>query len=170
MTSMAQKVIVTVLDDIDGSAGADTVEFMFDGTTYEIDLSESNQETLKAALLPFINAGRRTNQTRRGKLSSVPKPGKLNDNVDPKAVRAWAKSQPEYANMSERGRVASHVVEAFRAAQDKREEPVSAPEPTQESEPAPEVKDKAPKPAAKPRAPRKTAAAKPAAQVESKTA
>ncbi len=36
---MAKKVVVQLVDDIDGGAASETVVFALDGTTYEIDLS-----------------------------------------------------------------------------------------------------------------------------------
>ena len=47
---MEQKVTITLVDDLDGSEGAETVSFGLDGTNYEIDLSEKNA----AALLDHV--------------------------------------------------------------------------------------------------------------------
>ena len=44
---MAQKVMVTLVDDLDGSEAGETVEFGLDGAFYEIDLSEGNAERLR---------------------------------------------------------------------------------------------------------------------------
>jgi hypothetical protein len=63
---MAKKVTVSFVDDLDGSAAADeTVAFTLDGVTYEIDLSTKNAEKLRAALQPWIQAGRRVRGRRR---------------------------------------------------------------------------------------------------------
>jgi hypothetical protein len=56
---MAQKVVVSVLDDLDGSAEASTVKFGLDGVSYEIDLSEANAERLRALLASYVENGRR---------------------------------------------------------------------------------------------------------------
>ena len=56
---MAKTMIVTTTDDIDGSKGAQTVAFTFDGTSYEIDLSKKNATALAKALQPYIDAGRK---------------------------------------------------------------------------------------------------------------
>ncbi|HEY3480102.1 MAG TPA: Lsr2 family protein, partial [Streptomyces sp.] len=56
---MAQKVLVEILDDIDGSTAAQTVQFGLDGVTYEIDLSDENATALRDELARFIGAGRR---------------------------------------------------------------------------------------------------------------
>ncbi|WP_456320117.1 Lsr2 dimerization domain-containing protein [Nocardia aurea] len=48
---MARKVVVTVVDDYDGkSQAAETVSFALDGEVYEIDLSETNAESLRCDL------------------------------------------------------------------------------------------------------------------------
>ena len=39
---MAQKVTVTLEDDLDGGPAAETVRFSFGGADYEIDLSKKN--------------------------------------------------------------------------------------------------------------------------------
>ena len=39
---MAQKVQVTLEDDIDGGEAAETIVFGLDGVNYEIDLSQEN--------------------------------------------------------------------------------------------------------------------------------
>ena len=44
---MAQKVEITVVDDLDGSPAAETVSFAFGGTSYEIDLSSRNAERFR---------------------------------------------------------------------------------------------------------------------------
>ncbi|MGH8880612.1 MAG: Lsr2 dimerization domain-containing protein, partial [Stackebrandtia sp.] len=41
---MAQKVTVSLVDDLDGSEAGETVEFGLDGAFYEIDLSDDNAE------------------------------------------------------------------------------------------------------------------------------
>jgi hypothetical protein len=57
---MAQKVTVTFVDDLDGSTAADeTVAFTLDQVAYEIDLSTKHAKKLRAALRPWIQAGRR---------------------------------------------------------------------------------------------------------------
>ncbi len=62
---MAKIQIVTIVDDIDGSAAAETVEFALDGVRFEIDLSSHNAAKLRATLEPWIAAARRTGGRRR---------------------------------------------------------------------------------------------------------
>ena len=46
---MAQKVMVTLVDDLDGSTAEETVEFGLDGASYQIDLSSDNADRLRQA-------------------------------------------------------------------------------------------------------------------------
>ncbi|MET9943255.1 histone-like nucleoid-structuring protein Lsr2, partial [Streptomyces halstedii] len=56
---MAQRVVVTLSDDIDGGTAAETVTFALDGRTYEIDLNPANAKKLRKALAPYMAAGRK---------------------------------------------------------------------------------------------------------------
>lgn len=65
-TTVAQKVSIILVDDLDGSEAEETVTFGLDGNVYEIDLAPENAEVLRTALRPYIDAGRRT-QAKRGR-------------------------------------------------------------------------------------------------------
>ena len=56
---MAQRVVVTLSDDIDGGEAAETVAFGLDGKSYEIDLNPANAKKLRKALAPYVEAGRK---------------------------------------------------------------------------------------------------------------
>lgn len=106
---MAKKTVTVVIDDLNGEQVSDgsTVKFALDGTSYEIDLAPENAAKLREALEPYIRAGRRVGARTRpaGRAGSR---GDLGD------IRAWAKSQG--MTVSERGRVAREVIEAYDAA------------------------------------------------------
>src|SRR5690606_24884351 len=68
--SVAQRVVVTLSDDIDGGTAAETVSFALDGKSYEIDLNPSNAKKLRTALAPYMAAGRK--QTNTGKHGKAP--------------------------------------------------------------------------------------------------
>ncbi|MDQ1131033.1 Lsr2 family protein [Microbacterium sp. SORGH_AS_0888] len=59
---MARKVIVKLVDDLDGTPIEDgtgsTVTFAYGKKSYEIDLSDTNAAKLEDALAPFIAAAR----------------------------------------------------------------------------------------------------------------
>src|SRR5947209_9796942 len=56
--SMAQRVNVVLVDDIDGSDATETVTFGLDGVQYEIDLSEGHADELRQAMALYIGHGR----------------------------------------------------------------------------------------------------------------
>lgn len=106
---MAQRVQIVLTDDLDGSKADSTVSFAYDGTTYEIDLSDANRSALQESLAPYISAARKTSSSRRG--SSKRKPSSGASATD---IRAWALGQG--MTVSSRGRVSSEVREAYENA------------------------------------------------------
>jgi hypothetical protein len=73
---MAQKTIVQLIDDLDGTSNdsIETVTFGLDGVVYEIDLSDDNAETLRDNLAEFIASARRTGgRAKRGTTTPVPR-------------------------------------------------------------------------------------------------
>src|SRR4051812_6696210 len=64
--AVAQIREVRLVDDIDGEAADETVEFGIDGKSYEIDLSKDNAGRLRDALADFVSAARRAGGRRRG--------------------------------------------------------------------------------------------------------
>ena len=53
---MAHRVVF--LDELDGSEGAQTVSFAFEGQEYKIDLSAENMKKFRSVMQPYIHAGR----------------------------------------------------------------------------------------------------------------
>src|SRR3954451_13393211 len=120
---MAQKTIVTLVDDLTGEEAEDiaTVEFALDGVTYEIDLDDKNSTKLRDALAEYVAAARRTggrrssSRRRSGAGTGTPRatsPGGY-DRETSKQIREWAKAQG--FEVSDRGRVPNNVVEAWEA-------------------------------------------------------
>ncbi|MBQ0983000.1 Lsr2 family protein [Streptomyces sp. F63] len=104
---MAQRVVVTLSDDIDGGEAAETVMFGLDGKTYEIDLNPSNAQKLRGVLAPYMEAGRKRSRSGRTYRRTAVAP-------DPATVRAWARSHG--MDVPPRGRIPKKVYEAFEAA------------------------------------------------------
>ncbi|MFJ1765357.1 Lsr2 family protein [Amycolatopsis sp. NPDC088138] len=111
---MAQKVLVEMLDDIDGTPAAHTVPFALDGVTYEIDLSDDNAATLREDLARYINAGRRTGG-RKVRVATGQPTTTASDRERNQQIRAWANAHGY--EVSERGRLSSEVITAFDQAQ-----------------------------------------------------
>jgi hypothetical protein len=112
---MAQKVLVQLVDDLDGTTSDDItmVTFGLDGATYEIDLTANNAAKLRNQLGDFVDNARRTGG--RAKRGTTPKPtGPATNREQTKAIRDWAR-QNGY-ELSDRGRIPSTVIEAFEKA------------------------------------------------------
>lgn len=107
---MARKVEVTLVDDLNGSAASESVNFSLDGKNYEIDLSDANAQALRESLEKYIEAGRRVSGT-KAKSTSAPRSGKN----DTPAIREWA--QKNGYNVSSRGRIHGDIIDAYYAAQ-----------------------------------------------------
>ncbi|MEV0639107.1 Lsr2 family protein [Streptomyces sp. NPDC050619] len=105
---MAQRVVVTLSDDIDGSEAAETIAFGLDGKSYEIDLNQANAKKLRKALAPYMEAGRKRSRSGKAYRQTEVAP-------DPATVRAWAQSNK--MDVPARGRIPKKVYEAFTAAQ-----------------------------------------------------
>jgi nucleoid-associated protein Lsr2 len=109
---MARKVLVRLVDDLDGLPSEDvaTVTFSLDRVTYQIDLNAANASKLRDGLADFVAAARRTGgRVRRG--AGTRAAGAGNDGP---AIREWAREQGH--QLAERGRIPSHIVDAFRAS------------------------------------------------------
>ncbi|MGB3443117.1 MAG: Lsr2 family protein [Actinophytocola sp.] len=112
---MAQKVLVQLVDDLDGTSSEDvsTVLFGLDGVSYEIDLSDDNAERLRENLAEYVESARRTGG--RIKRGTRPAQSKAGNSGEAGQIREWAlESGYELAG---RGRIPSHVVEAYKEAQ-----------------------------------------------------
>lgn len=116
---MAQRTLVQLTDDLDGKSIADgdgeTVEFTYRGQSYEIDLSNKNLEALDNFLAKYIDAARKSAGGSGPKRRSSSTRAQSDSDVDPKAVRAWAKENG--IDVNARGRISAEVVEQFKAAQ-----------------------------------------------------
>jgi nucleoid-associated protein YejK len=108
---MAQKVEITLVDDIDGSEATQTVLFALDGKTYEIDLSDANAEKLRDVLAPYVGGGRKVG----GGRATVRRMGTGKPKDDSQAIREWARENGY--EVSDRGRVPASLREAYEKAQ-----------------------------------------------------
>ena len=61
---MASRTIILLEDDVDGSQAEETIEFGIDGTTYAIDLSDSNAKKLRGAFDGYISKARKVSGKR----------------------------------------------------------------------------------------------------------
>lgn len=112
---MAQKTIVELIDDLDGTPGddIDNIEFALDGVTYEIDLNERNAANLRDTLAEFIASARRSGgRIRRGAARPA---GDKRSSAENQAIREWAQANGH--SISERGRIPAAIIESYEEAQ-----------------------------------------------------
>jgi hypothetical protein len=116
---MAQKVTVSLVDDLDGGTADETVGFGLDGKSYEIDLSSSNASKLRDALAEFVTVARRAGSGRRGRRSAAAGASGASRGAggreQSQAIRDWARKQG--MNVSDRGRIPADVLDAYHKAQ-----------------------------------------------------
>lgn len=107
---MAPRVVVELVDDLDGSATDDvsTIHFSLDGVQYEIDLCRANAERLRTVFTSYVVSARR----RRGKAGRKRRPLV---NMDAPLIRAWAAANG--FTVSQRGRLSGDIINAYREAQ-----------------------------------------------------
>jgi hypothetical protein len=118
---MAQKVVVSLVDDLDSSEADETVEFGLDGATYEIDLSEANASALRDVLADYVAHARRSGGRRKSAPAAPASSPRRSsgggraavDREQNQAIREWAVKNGY--EVSERGRIPATVVEAFHA-------------------------------------------------------
>lgn len=116
---MAQQTLVQLVDDLDPTGetvAAETVPFMLDGVQYDIDLSEENAERLRGTLATYIAKARRTGGRKRRKDAPITPvvAGQPKSSPEAPLIRAWANENG--FGLTGRGRIPSHVVEAYNEA------------------------------------------------------
>jgi hypothetical protein len=115
---MAQKVTVTLVDDLDGGQADETVEFALDGVSYQIDLSNDNATELRDALANYVTSARRAG----GRKKPGPRPGAGRaaagatsaDREQNQAIREWARKRG--LKVSDRGRIPADIVDQYHKA------------------------------------------------------
>ena len=106
---MAQKVTVTLEDDLTGGPAEQTVRFAVDGTDYEIDLNAKNAAAFGKQLEPYLEHARKAGR------AQPRRPGRTAGNRQRSGdIRAWAKEHG--LAVSERGRIPAGVLEQYHAA------------------------------------------------------
>jgi hypothetical protein len=108
---MAQKVQVTLVDDLDGGQAQETVAFALDGSAYEIDLSAKNAQNLRDGFAAYVGAARKV--ARPGKRVRPGGGAATVDREQSQAIREWAKKKG--LKVSERGRIPTEVSEQYHA-------------------------------------------------------
>jgi hypothetical protein len=103
---------VRLIDDLDGEAADETVEFGLDGKAFEIDLSKGNAGRLRDALSEFVGAARKAGGARRRSAAAATPPRRPTiDREQNQAIRDWARKRG--MKVSDRGRIPAEVLEAY---------------------------------------------------------
>jgi Lsr2 len=110
---IAQKVTVTLEDDLDGGAAEETVRFGIDGADYEIDLSSKNARRFRKQVTPFIEPARKTGRRLSRRAARTPSSRQHSGDI-----RAWAKAHG--IAISDRGRIPASVAEQYEASATRR--------------------------------------------------
>lgn len=123
---MAERIIRQLIDDLDQTEIMDgkggSVEFALRGTTYSIDLTDSNIAKLDKALAPFVEAAAKASgrpapaprSTSSAKKRSGRRAGKRASTNSTASVRAWAAENGHEVNA--RGRIPASVSQAYELA------------------------------------------------------
>lgn len=107
---------VRLVDDLTGEEAAETVEFGFDGRSYEIDLTVGNARALRDVLSTYVVAARRAavgERRRAGRRSSraASAASAAESREQNRQVREWARENG--FTVSERGRIPAEVLTAY---------------------------------------------------------
>lgn len=119
---MVRKVTTQLVDDLSGDViepgDGRTVQFSFDGSSYEIDLTEDNTDKLRGAFSDYIAAARkissRNNRGASALTSASPASKTRSDPNELAKIRVWAMANGH--EVAARGRISQQVRDAFDAA------------------------------------------------------
>ena len=112
---MAQKVVVELIDDLDGtpipSGKGETIDFAVDGVAYSIDLGAKNATAFRKSLDTYITHATRTGG-RRHRRTATPSDRPRRAPSETRAVREWALANGY--EISTRGRIPADIEQAYR--------------------------------------------------------
>jgi hypothetical protein len=104
-----ERVIIDLVDDIDGTGSASTIAFGLDGKRYEIELNKRNEAKLRKTLGPWIEKAREVRSPAPSRRT------RRKAKADSATVRQWAAENG--VEVSSTGRVAQSVIDQYEAAQ-----------------------------------------------------
>lgn len=108
---MAQRIVVELLDDINGKSADESITFGLNGATYEIDLSAQNADKLRKNFAPFVAKARKAVIAKAGRSTrgaSTRPPSSRGRSME---IRAWARQHG--IAVHDRGRIPAQVVDAY---------------------------------------------------------
>ena len=119
---MATATMDVLVDDLDGSAAAETIRIGWNGEWRELELSKRNLASLSRALDKYWDVARpapadgHSNRRRRPGATTATRAGKSKRTTkrDPKLIRAWAMDNG--ISVPARGRIPGEVERQYNAA------------------------------------------------------
>ena len=115
---MAKATVEVLVDDLDGSEGAETVRLGSNGDWRELDLSKRNLASLSRALEKYWAAGRVVSvegqPSRRSRRRTTSSSRSVRAKRDPKVIRAWATENG--ITVPARGRIPGDVERQYNEA------------------------------------------------------
>jgi Lsr2 len=113
---MAQRVLLVCDLHDDDSAGAETLSFAIDGTSYDIDVCAKHASALREAVAPYVGAGRRASSGSggAGRRTRSSRPSGAPDRQRTQEIREWARAHGH--QVSDRGRIPVRLLEQYEAA------------------------------------------------------
>jgi hypothetical protein len=113
---MAKATVEVLIDDLDGSEGAETVRLGWNGDWRELELSKKNLAALSKALDKYWNVSRPRPQEGQPRRRRRPRTVSSSRSTkrDPKVIRAWATSNR--IEVPARGRIPADVERRYNEA------------------------------------------------------
>ena len=117
---MAKATVDVLIDDLDGTEGAETVRLGWNGDWRELELSRKNLAALSKALDKYWNVSRpvssdgHSSRRRRPSTPRQSRSAKVKAKRDPKLIRAWATDNG--ISVPARGRIPSDVERQYNEA------------------------------------------------------
>ncbi|WP_275792879.1 histone-like nucleoid-structuring protein Lsr2 [Prescottella equi] len=109
---MAQKVVVQLIDDLEGEpidSGGETISFAVNGVEYSIDLNEKNATEFHRKMDYYIKYA-----TRVGGRKAARPAKRTTNGANTQQIREWANANGY--TVSARGRIAADILESYTAA------------------------------------------------------
>jgi Lsr2 len=108
---MSQRIITEMLDDIDGSKAAESVQFGLDGKSYTIDLSNENASRLREGLSRYVASA----SLQSNKQTKPARQKQAQNGENSQKIREWAKANGY--DIQPRGRISQEITQKYLAAQ-----------------------------------------------------
>jgi len=109
--TVARKVEVQLIDDLDGGKAEESIKFALDGINYEIDLSKKNATKLRSGLEPFIGVAQKLGRMPHPRAAGRTRGAAKSDREQNQAIREWA--QRKGLEVSPRGRISRSIIEQY---------------------------------------------------------